>query len=102
MDRDITPDDKIGIYIYVNNLPNKDADGNLINYFYARCLKLQEGNRPTPGYECTKYEAQATLSKINLLNDDNIFQYSERLIIRKEFEEKCPRIGEKRDFPCNF
>ena len=82
LDKDITVDDKIGIYVYAHALPNNNTD-----YFYASCLKLQEGNRPTPGYECTKYEAQTTLDKINLLNDDGVFQYSEKLIIRKEFEE---------------
>jgi hypothetical protein len=82
LDKDITIDDKIGIYVYAHALPNNNTD-----YFYASCLKLQEGNRPTPGYECTKYEAQTTLDKINLLNDDGVFQYSEKLIIRKEFEE---------------
>ena len=72
------------LYLYGGN-PSISAQSST---FYN--IKLEEGNKATswtPAPEDVDAEIADTMNAIETLNDDSIFQQSEKLTIRKEWEE---------------
>ena len=79
-------DSTLGLYIYCNQAQSDNTN----KWLELKEIKLEKGNKATawtPAPEDIDAELADTMNAIETLNDDSIFQQSEKLTIRKEWEE---------------